>query len=427
MSTSDELAIRVEHVSKRFKLYHDPVTGPLKELLCFWDPQRHYRELWALRDVSLNVRRGEVVGVVGPNGAGKTTLLKLIAGLLPLERGTIDVRGKVTALLALGVGVHPELSGRENILHGGMLLGLSRKAVQERLPWIVEFSELGPDVVARPLRTYSAGMRARLLFSISMSIDPDILIVDEALATGDLSFVHKCGRRIREICRSGSTVLFVSHNLRQVEELCQRAIYLHEGQVVLDGSPRAAIDAYLHRARNDAAQKVGGAPLPDAPPRGTGEVRLLDAWFEQGGERTRALAIGEPCRLVLDVQAQAALAPVKLLLELRSEKSAVTFAFTPPALPALRGPACPESFGLPPGRSRISLDLAALPLGDGAYGCDLELFDGSPGHQFSYDTCYCFYPRALEFLAFYRDPALHGRGTLCELPVAALSVEARDG
>ena len=174
--TVSEVAIRVENVSKRFKLYHNPITGPAKELLFFWKRHQYYKEFMAVRNVSLEIRRGEIVGIIGPNGAGKSTLLKMIAGLLPVDTGRIDVNGKITALLALGVGVHPEFTGRENILYSGMLLGMSKAQIIKKIPSIIEFSEL-EEFIDLPFRTYSSGMMSRLLFSISVSIEPDILIV----------------------------------------------------------------------------------------------------------------------------------------------------------------------------------------------------------------------------------------------------------
>lgn len=240
---ADDIAIDIRQVSKRFKLYHNVVLGPLKDLLFFWRKGAYYREFVAIKDISLQVKRGEVVGIVGPNGAGKTTLLKMIAGLLPIDGGSISVRGRVNALLALGVGVHPEFTGRENIYYGALLLGMKPAEIEAKMDSIIAFAELG-DFIDRPFRTYSSGMKSRLLFSISMSIDPDILIVDEALATGDAYFVQKCGARIRELCARGATILFVSHNLSQIEDICQRAVFIADGRVLHSGDPRSAIEAY---------------------------------------------------------------------------------------------------------------------------------------------------------------------------------------
>lgn len=267
-------AIEVRNVSKTFKLYHNPVTGPVQEMLFFWQREKYFKPFQAVRNVSLNVRRGEIVGIVGPNGAGKTTLLKMIAGLLPTDEGEILVRGKLTALLALGVGVHPEFSGRENILFGGLLLGMSPETIAAKTPGIIEFAELG-DFIDRPFRTYSSGMKARLLFSISMSIDPDILIVDEALATGDSYFVRKCAHRIAELCSSGATILFVSHNLGQIQELCSRAILVADGQIIKEGKPADIVAAYNVWAFRREVQKVRQLASSDLQMHsGTGEVQV---------------------------------------------------------------------------------------------------------------------------------------------------------
>lgn len=263
----EPLAINVERVTKYYKVYHNYVSGPIKERLFFWRAERYFERFAALKDISMQVRRGEVVGIIGPNGCGKTTLLKSIAGLLPIDAGTVQISGKITALLAQGTGVHPEFTGRENIRFGGLLLGMSLDEIQTKMEKIIEFSELG-DYIDRPFRTYSSGMRARLLFSISMSIDPDILIIDEALAAGDSYFVRKCKRRIREICQSGATVLFVSHDPTQVEELCDRGVFMLNGSIVEDGRPAEMIRRYygwvFERDKSAAAE--------EAP----SELRMLD-------------------------------------------------------------------------------------------------------------------------------------------------------
>ncbi len=242
-TNGNDIAIKLTDVSKRFKLYHNPITGPVKEILFYWNRKQYYEEFMAVKNVSMEIKRGEVVGIIGPNGAGKTTLLKMIAGLLPIDGGKIEINGKVTALLALGVGVHPEFTGKENILYGGMLLGMSKREVLAKMDGIIEFAELG-DYINRPFRTYSSGMKARLLFAISMSIDPDILIVDEALATGDSYFLSKSRKRILELCNSGATILFVSHNLSQIQELCSRVYFMADGEVMATGCAGEAISSY---------------------------------------------------------------------------------------------------------------------------------------------------------------------------------------
>lgn len=303
LDTSD-VAIEVSRVSKRFKLYHNPIMGPLKEHLLFWRKRESiYREFQALDDVSFSVRRGEVVGIIGPNGAGKTTLLKMIAGLLPVQEGGITVRGKVTALLALGIGVHPEFSGRENIYFSGLLLGMSRAEIAAKEQSIVEFSEIA-EFIDQPFRTYSSGMKARLLFAISMSIDPDILIVDEALATGDAGFVRKCERRIRELCRSGATILFVSHNMMQVNSLCDRSILLMKGRIQCDGPPLEVFnryrELYIEHENVRLAQAGGGAQSSVV---GNGDISLKDVILRDAdGKPCSAFFTGEPMTIELKVE-----------------------------------------------------------------------------------------------------------------------------
>ena len=250
-----ETAIRLTNVSKRFKLYNNPITGPIMETLFFWNRKEYYEEFMAIRNLSLEVKRGEVVGIIGPNGAGKTTILKMIAGLLPVDQGTIEVNGNVTALLALGVGVHPEFTGRENIFYHGLLLGMSKEEVLRKMPETIEFAELG-DYIDRPFRTYSSGMKARLLFASSMSIEPDILIVDEALATGDSAFVQKSSEKISQLCSSGATILYVSHNLAQIEQLCHKSFLMTEGQIVYEGEPKKVIGEYNRLVFEEKRKKI---------------------------------------------------------------------------------------------------------------------------------------------------------------------------
>jgi lipopolysaccharide transport system ATP-binding protein len=288
-------AIRVAGVTKYYKIYDNFITGPIKERLLFWRAERYFNRFTALKNVSLDVRRGEVVGIIGPNGSGKTTLLKSIAGLLHIDAGEITVSGKITALLAQGVGVHPEFSGRENIYFGGLVQGMSRDEIRERTDAIIAFAEL-EDYIDRPFRTYSSGMRARLLFSISMSIDPDILIIDEALSAGDSYFVRKCRRRIREICDGGATVLFVSHDPTQVEELCDRGVLMLDGAIVDSGRPAEVMRHYyrwvFEKERGIAAAETSSDLLLLS---GTGSIVLERIELKDGtGRATTGFYAGEP-------------------------------------------------------------------------------------------------------------------------------------
>lgn len=225
-ATDADWSIRAQRLSKSYKVYDKP-SDLLAEIVT---GGRRHRVHDAVSDVSFSLSPGEVVGIIGSNGAGKSTLLKMIAGTLTPTSGQLDVRGKISAILELGTGFHPEYSGRENVFLGGMCLGMSRAQVEKKFDWIVEFAELG-HVIDRPFKTYSSGMQARLTFATAISIDPEILIIDEALAAGDAYFVVKCGQRVRELCASGATVLFVSHSTYQVASLCQRAIWIEGGKV----------------------------------------------------------------------------------------------------------------------------------------------------------------------------------------------------
>jgi len=237
--SQQELAIQVDGLSKVFRLYARPVDL-LWEVL-FRRPT--HRELWALRDVSFQVKSGEVVGIIGRNGSGKSTLLRILTGVLDKTHGEITVNGKISSILELGTGFHQEYSGRQNIFMGGLCLGMSRQEIDSKVNWIIDFSEL-EDFIDQPLRTYSTGMKARLAFSTAISMDPDILFVDEALSVGDVKFNRKCFNTINQFKEKGRTILLVSHDLNVVSSFCDKTILLNEGSIQAYGDPRDVTRVY---------------------------------------------------------------------------------------------------------------------------------------------------------------------------------------
>src|SRR5947207_14498175 len=234
-------ALRVEKVSKQYRIYERP-GDRLKESLTRGLVRRH-QEFWALRDVDFEIEAGTTVGIVGPNGCGKSTLLQIISGTLAPTHGDVWHEGRISALLELGAGFDAEFTGAENVSMNASLLGLSRRETEALFPQIERFAEIG-EFLYQPVKTYSSGMYVRLAFAIASSVEPDILIVDEALAVGDAVFQHRCLRRIKELHERGTTVLFVSHDAAAVRALCSRALLLNHGRMIADGAPADVLNRY---------------------------------------------------------------------------------------------------------------------------------------------------------------------------------------
>ncbi|MDQ6699868.1 MAG: ABC transporter ATP-binding protein [Acidobacteriota bacterium] len=232
----------VQNVSKLYRLYQSP-SDRLREVLPFHSKSLH-TEFWALQDISFSVQRGEIVSLIGPNGCGKSTLLQIISGILQPTSGRIVTRGRVAALLELGAGFNPEFTGRENVFLNGEILGLSRAEMDRALPSVEAFAEIG-KFIDRPVKEYSSGMYVRLAFATAIHVDPEILIVDEALAVGDAVFANRCIRKFEELREKQITVLFVSHDLGLVKQLSHRAIFLLNGRIEAAGAPKHVIDRYI--------------------------------------------------------------------------------------------------------------------------------------------------------------------------------------
>jgi lipopolysaccharide transport system ATP-binding protein len=299
--------IRFDHVSKRYRLRHGRPRS-FRELFVRGGrrvggqaPDRD--TLWALRDACFEIQPAETVGLVGANGAGKSTVLKLISRVIMPNSGRIAVTGRVAALLELGAGFHPELSGRDNIYLSGALAGMSRQEINRKFDAIVAFSEMD-RFIDMPVKHYSSGMFARLAFAVSIHLDPDVLLVDEVLAVGDQSFQQKCLERIAELKRQGLTIFFVSHDLETVGKLCQRALWMHQGRVQLDGVAGLVVQQYLDYAVSEQAGRSDADDGSGSHRWGSGTIEIHSVRLtNQAGARRAVFKTGEPLSIHLDYRA----------------------------------------------------------------------------------------------------------------------------
>lgn len=344
---SSELSIKVESLSKCYQIYGHP-RDRLKQFFMprlqrFFGLQQkqYFREFWALKDVSFEVKRGETIGIIGRNGSGKSTLLQMICGTLNQTAGNVSVSGRVAALLELGSGFNPEFSGRDNVYMNAALLGLSREQVDLRFSSIAEFADIG-DFIDQPVKTYSSGMMVRLAFAVIAHVDADILVIDEALAVGDAFFTQKCMRFLRKFMSTG-TILFVSHDTGSVRNLCNKAIWLEKGSVLQQGTPKEVCEQYLeafYEAQQGAStstrfkierKKESGEVLvdqrqalfntsnlrndiqlfefiEDAPSFGKGHAQIVDVkFFDAKGSQLSWIVGGEDVRLRVEVVAHSSL------------------------------------------------------------------------------------------------------------------------
>lgn len=294
-------SLRVTGVGKAFRFYAKSVH----RLLAWFGIGVQHEDRWVLRDISFSVEPGESVGIVGRNGAGKSTLLKLITGVMTPSTGELQANGRVAALLELGMGFHPDFTGRQNVFMQAYLQGMTHEEVVKEMAAIEQFAELG-DYFDKPVRIYSSGMQVRLAFSVATAIRPDILIVDEALAVGDAYFQHKCFDRIRKFKTGGTTLLFVSHDPGTVKSLCDRAILIDGGGVALDGPPAEVLDYYNAIIVPDSAQQVMRA-LPSSEGggqrSGDGRMRIHSANWQVDDRSVLILTAGMPAHLRLLVDA----------------------------------------------------------------------------------------------------------------------------
>lgn len=248
-----ENAIEVRDLRKKFKIYLDK-GHMLKERIIFANRNKH-EDRWVLNGISFNVKKGEAIGLIGKNGCGKSTTLKLLNRIIYPNGGTVEINGKVSSLIELGAGFHEDMTGRENIYINASIFGLTRKEIDARIDDIIRFSEL-EKFIDNPVRTYSSGMYMRLAFSVAINVDADVLLIDEILAVGDVNFQEKCFQKLRDVKRNGTTIVIVSHSLGQIEKICDRAIWIDEGLIKEDGTPRAICKHYLESMEYDRLERA---------------------------------------------------------------------------------------------------------------------------------------------------------------------------
>lgn len=313
---SSDAVIAISHIHKAYRLFRRP-SDRIRQF--FASNRKYYEEFWALQDVSFEVQKGETVGIVGKNGSGKSTLLQMICGVLRPTSGTIETRGRIAALLELGAGFNPEFSGRENVYLNGLLLGLTRAEIDARFESIVAFADIG-HFIDQPVKTYSSGMVVRLAFAVQAQIEPDILIVDEALAVGDARFQAKCFDRLKTLKERGTSILLVTHSTEQIVAHCTRAVLLDKGRIVHIGAPKDVANRYLDilfgaqerpqlaAAQQALSQKPADADEPFASrpaynPHeyrwGDGAAKIWDFSLSVGGRETVNIKSGE--RVTLEV------------------------------------------------------------------------------------------------------------------------------
>lgn len=364
-------AVEIQDVSKMFKLYHENVRS-LKEKVLFFR-SRGYERFWALKDVSIEVEAGETLGVIGANGSGKSTLLKCITRILYPTSGSITTRGSIAALLELGAGFQPDLTGRENIYLNASILGFSKKEVEKKFDDIVAFAEL-ERFIDNHVRNYSSGMYIRLGFAIAINVDPDILIVDEVLAVGDEAFQRKCLERIEEIQQAGKTIIFVTHNVDITKEICSKVVMLDHGEVVKDGKPREVVN-YYHQLMET---------VEEGSERGDRRVEILGiALLNEAEEQVAEFRTGEPMKIRVTWRANEAVEDPVFGFSIDDYRGFTAYGTNT----RLKG----VDMGTVTGEGFVQFDLASLPMLEGRYLVSAAI------HSRDEQTIYHWLDRQLSF------------------------------
>jgi len=360
----DTTAVRIENLSKRFIIRKEK---SLKErLVNFGRSNQHKDDFWALRDVDLEIASGTTVGLIGPNGSGKSTLLKMIGGIMQPTSGTVHLRGRLAALLELGAGFHPDLTGRENVYLNASILGLSKKQTDQHFAAMVDFSGIEPFIDTQ-VKFYSSGMYVRLAFAVAVHVDPDILLVDEVLAVGDEPFQRKCLERIRQFQHEGRTIVLVTHGLDQVAEFCDRAVVLENGKVAADGEPRDALrvlrDDFESSRQADLARAQSALDEEDRRPRAHFNGIAVRDPILVGG--TPTIDSGAPLNIAVQIESADLIKAPVIAVGITTTLGTVLYATSTELLDITMAPLT--------GIQNFEFDLAALPLSEGEYSIQAML------------------------------------------------------
>lgn len=368
------MAIHLHNIGKAY-----PFFSNRREALAVWLGLKKRQQNWILRHVNFDVKQGESIGLIGVNGAGKSTLLKMITGTSIPSEGSIEIEGQVSALLELGMGFHPELTGRQNAFLASRMQGLDKQQIIDLIPEIAEFAEIG-SYFDQPVRTYSSGMFVRLAFSVATAVRPDILIVDEALSVGDAYFQHKSFSRIRQFREGGSTLLFVSHDAGAIKSICDRAILLGQGGVILDGKPDDVLDYYNalisersnHAAAVEKAKKFQGRS-------GNQKAKLLECSVESQGKSGKIVEVGAPITIAIRFNVTEKLPDLALGFMIKNRLGEDVFGSNTELRHEL------SDIGETTGEHLVHIDIAALNLGPGHYSLTLALHSGRNHLEDNYD------------------------------------------
>jgi ABC-type polysaccharide/polyol phosphate transport system ATPase subunit len=360
--------VEVEHVTKTFRRHHDKATS-LKQFVA-GGRRRSYDEFVALDDVSFNVRRGEVFGVVGHNGSGKSTMLKCMAGILHPNKGEVRVHERMSALLELGAGFHPELSGRENVYLNAALLGMTRREIATRYDEIVDFSGLEDEFLDTPVKTYSSGMYVRLAFSIAINVEPELLIIDEILAVGDIDFQRKCTERFLEFRNAGRTTVLVTHDMNSVRTMCDRAVWLDHGKLRGAGEPGEIVDGYTESmtGSTDRVAQLGSYR------EGSGEIQFTDVRMLVDGEQRRSLRTGDDLTLEIELSSTSAITDPAVSVTIMTASGLLV---TDPSTRDVD-----LALGTVDGARRLTVRFPSLPLLPGEYQVHCTVSDSRRQHVF---------------------------------------------